>query len=923
MRNSLNQVFTELVLSPEGHVYLSESEYAQEQLPLIEFEKIKKSFEKGSSLGLLFLAVQDFSFALPNSFLFWQSFSRQFITKVCKLTQAAENNSLPHIPSPEKNELQLIINHGFLIKGFEYLNPDILAEIWVNLEEALKQELNDFSGNVQDYLKHHNPRWNLVGRVCFHLAENKNNEEKPFAFLATYTTQLSQKATPQHLPLKRALQDYAGEKNHAALLALLQPIQKAANQSNFIKNLVDTGSVFKPQTWTIHEAYSFLKEIPLMEDGGIMVRVPNWWNSQKPARPKVMIKIGENQHNVLGLNALLDFNFHVALEDGEQLSEEELLALQNAQDGLIKIKGQWVEINREKLKNVLAHWSKLQQAAKNGLSMAEGLRLLAGGGSDIFSNESLEATETATEWSTVVAGDWLKNVLENLNNPNPSKAKYVEKILKNNLQATLRPYQMKGVEWLWLLYQLKLGGCLADDMGLGKTIQVISLMLLAKNHDDNSQQTRKPHLLIVPASLLGNWQAEIIRFSPKLKFLIAHPSSTNKEKITNVSTQQLNGVDLVITTYAFVNRLEWLKEIEWDLIILDEAQQIKNPGTKQTLAVKSLKSQVRITLTGTPIENRLSDLWSLFDFTSQGLLGTNKTFSDYAKKAGKDSSQPQYLHFISTLRRLTQPYILRRLKSDKKIINDLPDKTEMQTFCSLSKQQVQLYQNAIEELSRKLEKSEGIQRQGLILSSLILFKQICNHPAQCLGYGEYFHEESGKFVRLKELCEEIALKQEKVLVFTQFKEIIPAISNFLTKVFGREGLTLHGETPVKKRGELVKSFQEEQGPPFFVLSLKAGGTGLNLTRASHVIHFDRWWNPAVENQATDRAYRIGQKHPVMVHKFVCMGTIEEKIEELINSKNNMAKGILECDSEVSISTLSNKELIDLVSLDIQRAMGDF
>ncbi len=910
----------ELVLSPEGHVYLDDSAQASEQLPPSEFEKINVLFAKGHSTGLLYLGLLEFSSPLPASFLFWRNFSRNFITHICKLSQLSEGQELPDVPVPEHAEFQEVIDHAFFIKGIEYLSLDVLKTIWRGLTDALRQELQDFSGDIKAYLNHYNPRWNLVGRVCFHLAENKNNETRPFAFLATYTTQLSQGAATQHLPLKRALQDYAGEKNHAALLALLLPVQKAASQSAFIKKLVDSGDVFQPQLWTAREAHQFLKDIPVMESSGVMARIPNWWNAQKPPRPKVVVKVGENQSSVLGLDTLLDFDMHLALGNGEKLSRDEWRSLLNSPDNLIKIKGQWTEVDREKLESALAHWDAIKNSAGNGLSMAESLRLLAGGGSDVLNDHGALESETA-EWSSVMAGDWLKTVLDNLRNPSGVQEEFIEEILKESLHATLRPYQMLGVQWLWLLYQLRLGGCLADDMGLGKTIQVLSLLLIIKRRPSPKQTKKKPHLLVVPASLLGNWQAEAARFAPTLNILIAHSSVSSRGVLIDFKTENLNAIDMVITTYAYVHRLAWLKEIDWDLLILDEAQLIKNPGTKQTGAVKSLKSQVRLTLTGTPIENKLGDLWSLFDFTSPGLLGSSKVFSAYAKKA-KENSSLHYTRFIATLRGLTQPYILRRLKNDKKIIADLPDKTEMQTFCSLSKEQIQLYQHAVEELTQQLKKADGIKRRGLVLSYLTRFKQICNHPSQWLGYGEYAEEASGKFVRLREICEEIAAKQEKVLIFTQFKEVIPAISSLLTKVFGREGLTLHGDTPIKKRAELVASFQQEQGPPFFVLSLKAGGTGLNLTRASHVIHFDRWWNPAVEDQATDRAYRIGQKHPVLVHKFICLGAIEEKIDELITSKKNMSQEMLEGGNELTLTELSNEELLGMISLDIKRALGE-
>jgi non-specific serine/threonine protein kinase len=900
----------ELILSPEGHIYFDESVLANESLPPDVFEKIKGWFAKDSAYGLLHLGIQEFKASLPPSFQFWQSFSRRFVSQVCKLLRAGEG--LPAIAAPDQNSLQEVIHRAPFFSGAEYLSSDVLAELWRGLSSSLRDELQSFSGTIPDYLKLYNPRWNLVGRICFHLAENKKDEERPFAFLATYTTQLAQNANAQHLPLKRALQDYAGEQNHSALLALLLPVQKAAENSALIKNLVDTGSIFHPQRWSVREAHSFLREIPLMESSGVMVLFPNWWNAQKPSRPKVVVRVGEKQGNVLGLDTLLDFDMHLAL-DGQQLTRDEYRALLNAPDGLVKIKESWVEVDREKLEAVLSHWEKIQEAAKEGLSMAESLRLLAGSGSNILTQHDESMTEATEQWSTVIAGDWLKQVLERLGNPSQCEEKGFEITLSKYLLAVLRPYQVAGVKWLWLLYQLKLGGCLADDMGLGKTIQVLSLMLLAKH----TMPAKKPHLLIVPASLLGNWFAEAEKFAPSLNFLIAHQSISRRKDLSEINAEQLEGIDVVMTTYSNVYRLAWLKEIAWDLLILDEAQLIKNPGTKQTRAVKELKSQVRLTLTGTPIENRLTDLWSLFDFTSPGLLGTDKVFSGCLKNAGKDQSR-----FISTLRGLTQPYILRRLKTDKSIISDLPDKTELQSYCLLSKDQIHLYQQSIQELSRELEHAEGIKRRGLVLSYLMRFKQICNHPAQWLGYGEYQPEASGKFIRLKEICEEIAVKREKVLVFTQFKEVIPALSSFLTQIFGREGLTLHGETAVKKRAGLVDSFQQEQGPPFFVLSLKAGGTGLNLTRASHVIHFDRWWNPAVENQATDRAYRIGQKHPVLVHKFICRGTIEEKIDVLIASKKSLSSEMLEGNNELVLTELNNEQLMGLISLDIHKALGD-
>jgi non-specific serine/threonine protein kinase len=379
----------------------------------------------------------------------------------------------------------------------------------------------------------------------------------------------------------------------------------------------------------------------------------------------------------------------------------------------------------------------------------------------------------------------------------------------------------------------------------------------------------------------------------------------------------LSDYDLIVTTYGMLHRQAWISEYSWNLLVLDEAQAIKNPGSRQTKAAKRLKARSRIALTGTPIENRLSDLWSLFDFINPGLLGSGSSFGTFVKALEKRETER-----YAPLRRLVQPYILRRLKTDRSVIRDLPDKTEVNAYCGLSKTQAAYYRSLTDELSDSLREASGMKRRGLILSTLLRLKQICNHPSQFTGDGVWKREQSGKFLRLAELCEEIASRQDRVLVFTQFREMAEPLSVFLADVFGQEGFLLHGGTPVAKRQELVRAFQDEDGPPFFVLSLKAGGTGLNLTAASHVIHFDRWWNPAVENQATDRVYRIGQKRNVLVHKFVCRGTVEEKIDGMLKAKTTLSADLLESGGEALLTELPDKELLETVSLDLGRAFAE-
>ena len=361
-------------------------------------------------------------------------------------------------------------------------------------------------------------------------------------------------------------------------------------------------------------------------------------------------------------------------------------------------------------------------------------------------------------------------------------------------------------------------------------------------------------------------------------------------------------------------RQPWLAEVRWRLVILDEAQAIKNPGTLQSRSTRKLQAGARIAMTGTPVENHPGDLWALFDFLNPGLLGSRAVFQRFVKTLQQREEQQ-----FAPLRRLVAPYILRRLKTDRRIIDDLPDKTETARYCHLTRPQVALYERVVRSMQRGLESVEGIKRRGLVLQTLMRLKQVCNHPSQLSGDGAYKPNDSGKFKRIAEICAELAERQERALVFTQFREIIDPLSDHLAATFGRPGLALHGGTGVRQRSALVEAFQRRDGPPFFVLSLKAGGTGLNLTAASHVIHFDRWWNPAVENQATDRAFRIGQRQGVLVHKFITSGTIEERIDRMIAEKSELVNDLLDDGREIKLTELSDDELLDLVRLDITRA----
>ena len=790
--------------------------------------------------------------------------------------------------------------------GAEYLSVEVLVALWQELDAAFAIELAESKCGIQEFLKRRNPAWNLVGRVHFNLAENRKDPAAPFAFLATYTTRLTADRKAQHLPLGKALSEYAGAANKDRLLSLLLPVQRASATCPWLKTLVEAGEIFHPLRWTPTEAIQLLREVPQLESAGVVVRMPATWRANRPPRPQVSAKIGGKAPAGLGQNALLDFQMEVTLE-GERLTPAEIRQLLENVDGLALVRGRWVEVDRERLSRMLDHFREVERtAADNGLSFREAVRLLAG--ADVVAGDA--SPDARAEWSQVVAGPWLAETLRGLRSPEG-----LARIDPGaDLNATLRPYQQVGVRWLYLLAKLALGACLADDMGLGKTIQVLSLLLILKRQTAGPSQ---PTLLVAPASLLGNWAAEIERFAPGLKVLMAHPSALPARELKSFSPGRLSGVDLVITSYGSLIRVPWIAETTWRLVVADEAQAIKNPDAKQTRALKGLKAEVRFALTGTPIENRLGDLWSIFDFVNPGLLGSSKEFTSFIKGLANRPHNP-----YGPLRELVRPYILRRLKTDRAVIADLPDKTEVKAFCQLSRKQAALYEQSVKELAKQLQQTEGIQRKGLVLSFLMRFKQICNHPSHWLGDGSWDEDDSGKWARLRDIAEVIRAKQEKMLVFTQFREVIAPLASFLGSVFGRPGLVLHGETAVKQRQEIVRRFQEDEGVGFFVLSLKAGGAGLNLTAASHVVHFDRWWNPAVENQATDRAFRIGQTKNVLVHKFVCRGTVEDKIDQLIESKRQLSTDLLEGGADLLLTEMKDEELLKLVALDLKQALKE-
>lgn len=793
------------------------------------------------------------------------------------LTSLSELAIAPQDSIVEVNDdiWERLSKHVPFVIGSEFLNKMWVSGIFTKLQEVFTHEIAEYEGSVKLYLAEKNQNLRMPERIFFHLVEDKKGLY-PFAFLATYATK-DEQGMLRHLPLQYALTEFKDHRDK--LIKMLACLNKVANVSSLIDGFMQSGELFHPLGLTEEEAYAFLNAIEEIEECGVLCRIPNWWR-KKYASLQMQMQIGDKKTSFLGFDSLLEVQPKIMVH-GIELTEKEVQELLQKTEGLAFMKGKWVEVNHEKLRKLLEEL----KIEHKSLTLLEAMRL------NLHVNDDDE--ENACN---ITNGEWLASLFHKLRVPST-----IEKVeLPKGLQAELRPYQSVGYTWLHQISEYGFGACLADDMGLGKTIQMLTFLEHLREMDKQIKV-----LLIVPASLLGNWEKEAAKFTPTMDVHILH----GRDKAVLEAELQEERAFLTITTYGMITRLEKLQELTWNCIILDEAQAIKNPMTKQTKMVKRLQGHKKIALTGTPIENDLINLWSLFDFLNKGLLGSLQEFKTYIKKL---NDHPQGYEKLKTM---VSPFILRRLKTDKTILQDLPEKVEVNDYVNLSKQQVILYRKLVHDMQEKIMNTSGIEHRGIVLSAIMKLKQICNHPDQFLGAEAYTAKESGKFEMLKEICETIYEKRERVLIFTQYKEIIPYLSKFLTHIFHKEGCIIHGGTPIKKRGMIVDNFNAEAYVPFMILSLKAAGTGLNLTSANHVIHFDRWWNPAVENQASDRAYRIGQKKNVIVHKLICNGTIEEKIDQLINSKKELADNVIGSGSTDWISKFSNEEIMDLLRLE--------
>lgn len=647
---------------------------------------------------------------------------------------------------------------------------------------------------------------------------------------------------------------------------------------------------------TLDEAFAFLKESAwVLSDAGYIVTVPAWWTPAGRKRTKVRLKTSlrsaKKKSSASAGPARLSMDMVIAYEytlsiGGQTVTEAEWRQLVQAKTPLVQFRGEWIELDREKMQQMLEFWQK-HRDEESEISLLDMLKLESGAEDDLEWEHDLNLQEMLSHLND-------KNALTPIEDP-------------LTLQGTLRGYQRRGVAWLWYLEALGLNPCLADDMGLGKTIQVIALLL--KEREALAEPC--PTLIIAPTSVLGNWAREIARFAPHLPVLVHQGSMRNKE--LPAFKASCAGAAVVLTSFALARLDEKLLHgIKWQRVIVDEAQNIKNPQAAQTRAILKLPAPHRIALTGTPVENRLRDLWSIFNFLNPGYLGRETQFR-------KSFELPIYKNndtsTSTTLKRLVEPFILRRVKTDKSIINDLPDKIEQKVYCTLSPEQASLYEAVVKDVEAQLEEAEGMQRRGLILATILRLKQICNHPMQFLQDDSAFTpERSHKLQRLGEMLEEVLESGESALIFTQFTEIGAALERYLEHVRHYNTYYLHGGTNVARRDQMVTDFQDAATEPsLFILSLRAGGVGLNLTKANHVFHFDRWWNPAVENQATDRAFRIGQQKNVFVHKFISIGTMEERIDEMIEDKKRLSSLVVGND-ESWLTELDNDTFKDLIAL---------
>lgn len=787
---------------------------------------------------------------------------------------------------PPRGLLEAWVRAAHRVPELARLRVDCLRRIWKELQAPLRSDRE----RLAQRLAGGHPLWPRIGDVLLMVDENRGDPSLPFVVHCVFVDGLSTTSHVRSSPIYGPI--FGDERVPGFGNYLLGVLVKGAERSAVLQRLLNSQEIFTPCGLIPRDAHALLLDAPALEAVGINFRVPAWWSQRKPPKLGIRVKVGSASPRSSGLRGLLDVHATYLVDDEELSLPEWKRIVDEDINGLVLVRGRWVEVDHAHIRRTIESWRESEALCARGqMTYAEVL-------------DRLESTPDAADVDgprqEVVAGPWLSERLDAIR----TQALRAEVDPGPDFYGVLRPYQREGVGWLSMLLELGFGALLADEMGLGKTVQVIALLLGLLRHRDPG-----PHLLVVPASLIGNWRTELRTFAPELRFAIEHQGYG--------SQPTLDSVAVVVTSYSTLLRRPALRERAWGLVALDEAQKIKNASAKMTRALKGVSARMRVALTGTPVENTPGDIWSLMDFLNPGFFGPQAEFLERWRSADDPGQGGR-----DELRRQLRRVMLRRLKSDPRVAAALPEKVEVMAYCGLTATQAHTYAQVIVSSRGLVTAASGRARDTNRLTMITQLKQVCDHPALYLKDDNFDPTLSAKFLRLRQICEQIAAGGEKALVFTQFQSLTAPLAAFLAGVFGRAGLILDGETPVNQRSRIVAEFQDEQGPPFMILTLKAGGTGLNLTAASHVIHFDLWWNPAAEAQATDRAHRIGQTRRVMVHRLVCRGTLEQGIDRVLRSKRAVAEDLLASeDEDLHITRMDDVEFMKFVDLDQERADG--